>query len=283
MTAQTNLAFSGLGGPQCDVVNGQPGSGNIRLSGGMAGVDYLDNGQCHYLNPFASAYINPDGSPQTDPMLKNDPGLLASLVGDLTQLRDQKMVAFDIVFAGDLFDVPAGTVGLAVGAQWRQEEIDVDNDRIRNNNQVLFAFGEPDWDGTLTTTGIFAEVNIPITETLEVNVAGRFEDFDEIDDDTFDPKVTVLWRVLDSLTLRASAGTSFRAPSLLQAFGVNTTLLNTSDPLDPAAASVFIPAITQGNPALAPEEATTFGIGLSWAPFDGPLEGLALDVDYYNY
>ena len=271
MTVPTNLALSGLGGNECDVINGVPGSGN------------LGTGNCFYLNPFASAYLQPDGSPQTDPMLTNSPELLQSLIGDLTAQIDNEMTAIDFVLAGEVFDTPSGPVGLAIGAQWRKEEITFDNDRVRNNNGVLFAYGEPDWEGELTTAGLFVEVNIPIGDTLELNLAGRYEDFDEYDTDTVDPKVTLLWRPTDSLSVRASTGTSFRVASLLQAFGSETTLLNTADPLDPSGASLFIPSLTQGNVNLDPEEATVFNIGFSWAPVDGALEGLAIDVDYYDY
>ena len=38
-----------------------------------------------------------------------------------------------------------------------------------------------------------------------------------------------------------------------------------------------------GNPNLAPESSENFNIGVSWAPEDGALEGLQIDLDYYRY
>ena len=77
-------------------------------------------------------------------------------------------------------------------------------------------FGADDWSGTLTTTAAFVEVAVPLGEMIELNVAGRYEEFDEIGEDTVDPKISVIFRPIDSLTLRASGGSSFRVPSLMQ-------------------------------------------------------------------
>jgi hypothetical protein len=41
-------------------------------------------------------------------------------------------------------------------------------------------------------------------------------------------------------------------------------------------------AITQGNDQLKPESADMFNVGFSWIP-EGRLEGLQVDIDYYNY
>ena len=62
------------------------------------------------------------------------------------------------------------------------------------------------WKGTLTTTAAFAELAIPLGDLIEVNVAGRYEEFDEIGEDSVDPKISVIFRPTDSLTLRAPAG-----------------------------------------------------------------------------
>ena len=41
--------------------------------------------------------------------------------------------------------------------------------------------------------------------------------------------------------------------------------------------------MTQGNSALDPEEADVFNVGLSWSPSSGALDGLTVNLDYYNY
>ena len=131
----------------------------------------------------------------------------------------------------------------------------------------------------MTTTAFFVELGIPIADMWETNLAGRYEDFDKIGEDTVDPKITVLFQPLDSLTLRASAGSSFKVPSLLQTFGSLTTV---ATKVDLGGRTTFKPSITQGNPNLQPESADTVNIGVSWIPTEGVLDGLSVDLDIYD-
>ncbi|MDP6375993.1 MAG: TonB-dependent receptor [Pseudomonadales bacterium] len=290
ITSHTDAAYAGLGGVDCDPLNGVPGSGN------------LGTGNCFYYNPFGTSRFDPvtgarwdtsDASPwAADPSItvaeaaqryQNSDALYQWIAGEIASDTEFTQTVIDFVFAGDLFETANGAVGLAVGAQWRKDEANVDNDKILNDNNFKFVYGAQDWDGELTTTALFVEVFVPITDRLELTVAGRYEDFDEISTDTLDPKATLMFRPTDSLTLRASAGTSFRVGSLLQLLGQQTTLLNSTDPFSGTGGLAFRPTLTDGNSNLQPEEATTFNIGFSWAPIDGPLEGLSVDVDYYDY
>ena len=69
-------------------------------------------------------------------------------------------------------------------------------------------------------------------------------------------------------------------PSLLQTFGSLTTVANQADLVG---GTTFKPSITVGNPNLRPESADNVNFGLSWIPQEGPLEGLSVDLDWYDY
>jgi iron complex outermembrane receptor protein len=58
------------------------------------------------------------------------------------------------------------------------------------------------------------EQSIPGVHSLSVSVAGRREEYSDFGSTT-DPKIGVIWRPISSLTARATYGTSFRAPSLV--------------------------------------------------------------------
>ena len=120
---------------------------------------------------------------------------------------------------------------------------------------------------------------MPVGEDIDVNVAIRYEKFDEIDQDTTDPKITVLWRATDTITARASGGSSYRVGSLNQLFGTVTTVHNMTDT---DGSSAYKPSVTVGNPDLKPESADMWNLGFSWIP-EGMLEGFQLDMDYYDY
>ena len=87
------------------------------------------------------------------------------------------------------------------------------------------------------------------------------EDFDELGVETIDPKLTVLWRATDDLTVRASRGSSFRVGSIQQLFGTVTTVHNMTD-YD--AGSAYKPSLTVGNDSLSPETTDMWNVGFSY-------------------
>ncbi len=275
LSTEMNLAINGLGGPGCDPINGTPGEGNLAYA--ASGGDFLA-GNCYFFNPFGNSQYARDGSRQTDLTLVNAPELYEWLLGRITSDLQYTQDVIDVVWSGELFQTDSGAVALALGYQRREDKANVIFDAAANTNNLDFAFGAQDWDGKLTANAFFAEFGIPIGNWLEINLAGRYEDFKEIGEDTFDPKVTFLIRPTEGLALRASASSSFRVPSLQQLFGVRTDVANMDDLGD----SAFRPFISEGNPNLTPETAETWNVGLSWVPVDGMFQGLSIDLDYYD-
>jgi len=90
-----------------------------------------------------------------------------------------------------------------------------------------------------------------------------------------DPKYGLVYTPFDRLTLRASAGSSFIAPTLDQMNAPESCgLTNVSDPFTTFAA--FTANCSRGNPELVPESADTLALG-----FDLDLiEGMSLSLDY---
>jgi len=278
LSTHMELALNGFGGPNCDPFNGVPGDGNAAYA--ATGGDF-GGGACYFFNPFGNSVWERDGTIGRSNLETANPAELYEwLIGRASSDGDFQQRVLDVVMAGDLFNTDSGPVGLAVGFQRRVDKARVIYDSSLNTGNLDFVYGATDWGGELTTTAFFAEVAIPFGDMVEVNIAGRFEDFDELDQDTFDPKITVLFRPTDSLTLRASGGSSFRAPSLQQTSGFLTTVDNQ---VDIVGGTTYKPSISQGNPNLAPETADTLNFGLSWIPQDGFLEGLSVDIDYYTY
>jgi outer membrane receptor protein involved in Fe transport len=293
ITSNTNNAYIGLGGPACN---------SLDQSAANIGSGNLGTGDCYFYNSFATSVYDPVSGARwdtsdtsawaADPTLtvqeaarkyQNPDELLRWMQGEIHYQVSSDLTVFDIVFAGDIMDLPAGPLGLAFGAQHRKDRTRTDLDTISNNNDFKFIYGAQDWSNKLTATAFFVELVIPMTDWADLQLAGRYEDFDELDEDSFDPKATLMLRPLDSLTLRASVGTSFRVGSLLQLGGENTSLLNSTDPISGTGGLAFRPSLTSGTSTLIPEESFMYNIGLSWAPVDGALEGLSVDLDYYNY
>ena len=270
LTNEVAASLQGFGGFDCDPFTDTAGSGND------------GTGSCFFFNPFASASVNPDGSPQTDPTLTNSPELLDFLVGEARTTTDATTSVFDAVISGSIGEIAGGPVGLAVGVQVRRDDVAFNADDDSNAGTFAFLSLINDFDGSERATAVFAELAIPLGDKIDLQLAGRFEDFDALGESSFDPKASVLFRATEGLTLRGSVGTSFRAPSLLQRFGTQTQLLNISDDFS-GAAGAFQPQVSQGNPDLSPEESFAFNFGFSFAPVEGPFQGFSVDADYYNF
>jgi iron complex outermembrane receptor protein len=186
---------------------------------------------------------------------------------------------------GELFSLPGGPVRLAAGSEYREESMDSRVVREGSPDNVQFPGAQRN------VTAVFAEAYIPVfgsqnarpgLEELAISLAGRYEHYSDFGGAS-NPKIGVLWKPVDDLTLRANWGTSFRAPSLreLVAARVVTPNVRVSDPHNPGGpAAVFIDLLQGGNPDLEPEHANTYTVGGEYRP--SWLPGSVFSLGYYR-
>ncbi|MFK7828640.1 MAG: TonB-dependent receptor [Congregibacter sp.] len=201
--------------------------------------------------------------------------------------RVTDMLVGDVVFSGDLFEMDAGTVGVAFGAQWREEGYKISRDPLYTQQidpdtgfalpvDLIFLGGGIPVDESRSSYAVFAEAKIPLTDTVEVDLALRYEDLES--DSSVDPKIAVRWQTTDSLVLRASASSAFREPSLQQFYSQETNLEGLVDPLNPGGA-LFVRVDSVGTLDLTPETSTNFNLGAIWSPTDD----FTVRVDYWRF
>jgi len=249
-----DLAIRGFGGPSCDPATG------------TAGV-----APCVYFNPF--------GSSLTGTGTRNSPDLLHYLVGFESFDAHSELLSVESFVSRQFGDLGGGPLGFAIGVQYRADELTYDYDDNANRDNFLFLVGNPDFGDKRNVDAMFVELALPITAALNLQVAGRYENYGD-GVDSADPKVSLLWRPSLKVSVRGSLGTSFRAPSLFQAFGTQTTLAELIDPN--VGTPQFFPVRTQPNPSgepLAPEEADVVNLGVSYAPTDR----WELAIDYWSF
>ncbi len=135
---------------------------------------------------------------------------------------------------GPLFDLPYGTVYGAFGVEYRKGKID---DQPDPNSVAGNLFGLTSAKPTYGSDAVreaYAELEFPLlagvkgAEELTVNLSGRYTDYDSYGDNTT-YKVGLLWTPISAISLRASYGTSYRAPALFEQFvGATTGFANQS-------------------------------------------------------
>lgn len=228
----------------------------------------------------------------SDPATAFDPfGLYRTSDQVLADISDQvfvadtsnELLAYELRADGDLFSLPAGSVKLAVGLE-KQEQTNEPGLRrggpTATNRVRLF---ERD------VTSYYVEALIPVFSdanaingfsNLELTIAARTDDYSDVGSTT-NPKFGINWSPTEDWRVRASYGTSFRAPLFSQLYG-NSSALFVQPYSDPTQGGTVIQgvALSGGNLALEPEEATTWSVGFDYTP--SAIPGLALNLSYFN-
>ena len=182
----------------------------------------------------------------------------------------------DLVVSGPLEIASGRTINVAYGAQFRNEGFQTLRDDISTQQidpqtgtlqdvDLIFLGGGTEPSASRDSFAAFAEANIPITDSLEMSVAARYEALES--DSSLDPKLALRWQVTDELVVRGSMSTAFREASLVQQFNRGTSLQGLVDPLGGGGA-LFIRVLTEGDTNLKPETSTNTNLGVVWTPSD---------------
>ena len=217
----------------------------------------------------------------------------------------------------DLFSLPGGDVGVATGVEWRRETFYDDRDpRLDgtitftdsvtgefNGSDVAGTSPSPDTDGKRDVYSAFAELfvplvspemDIPLVNELNVQLAGRAERFTDIDETAMVPRVAVSWTTFPGVTLRGAWSRGFRAPNLVQVNDAGTTRSNTRDDFVICQAQVDkgivddlgscpgagVISYRSGSENLVPEDSTSINLGVVLEPEFIP--GLTLTADFWR-
>ena len=243
-------ALRGFGGQGCDPIAGVAGEG-----------------RCEYFNPFATQFTS---SP-------NSQNVIDSFTGRQSIDSESNLEVAEAFLSTELFEMDGGVAGIAVGVQYRYQDLFQDHDSQSNQDKFAFVIGNPDIGGEQDVVAVFGELALPVSDDIDIQIALRYEDYGGTIGDTIDPKLAISWRATDDFSLRASISTSFRAPSIFQRDGGGTGLNQVSDPI--TGGTFFAAVRSSGNEDLVPEESTAFNVGFSFEPVDD----LSIEVDYWSF
>jgi iron complex outermembrane receptor protein len=246
---------------------------------------------CHFFNPFTNGVqtsaVNGAANPFFNPAVANDPQVVAWLYGNYTNVLTNQLLVADAVFSGELgIELAGGPVAWAVGGQYRynrelrkygaffnaDENPCPDRPSCADESGPLQFFGSAtDRDDDANVKAVFAELQVPVLDTLNLNFAIRHEAYQGGIGSTTNPKVAAKWQLTDWLSLRGSASTTFRAP------GPGLTVNSCNNGVRVLGGS-YRAFQTCGNPDLKPEKADTYNIGVIFE-----YGGFMATVDYFNF
>ncbi|HYK23446.1 MAG TPA: TonB-dependent receptor plug domain-containing protein, partial [Candidatus Acidoferrum sp.] len=186
------------------------------------------------FNPVSSDYIGQTTpyNPFNDfrvPIASNQP-LIDFATDRARDIFTSKLATFDTnIYTTDLFDLPAGGVGLAIGGGFSREEYTINPDDQHRLQEELGVgridpvnAGRKEWN-------IYAETSIPIFSpswnvtgfhALELTAGVRYQEFLNNSTNAAVPKVGIRWQPFDEqLTIRSTWGEGFLEPSLVELNG----------------------------------------------------------------
>jgi len=281
---------------------------------GLAGCPANSTVGCVPLDIFGPGTLNFEGLIDASNPLSRyiQPGEMVAFSSATTRETrrfDQARLAGNIT--GNIIDLPAGPLGVAIGAEVRTDrgKIGVD-DRQRRGDMYGFNATQ-DQSGKLNVKEIYGEVRVPILADLpfvhefSVEAGARYSDYSSVGG-LFNWKLGAQWSPVDWLKIRGIFNKAARAPSVVELYQAGDqgfpsyidpcvdnanrtpTELAICQAQAPAvnftgftANNAQVQAFAFGNPGLSEESAKTFTVGAVLTPNLG-LGRFSATVDYYD-
>lgn len=229
-----------------------------------------------------------------------DPAAFASLNTIVKDQAESSVNQASFVVSGDLFELPAGALGMATVLEAASQEYEINPDPRTNPN---YTGPEPIYNLTSTGGGgdrdryaVGVEFSIPVFDSLKLSAAGRWDKF--VDASQIDDATTwqfgVEWRPFSNLLIRGSHGTSFRAPDMHYIYaeesGFFTSIFDEykcrADGFDPTSKNdcqgsdynYQVSGTRSGDRDLEAEKGKSTTVGFVWDVIDN----MSISMDYYD-
>lgn len=195
---------------------------------------------------------------------------------------------------GSLFSIGGGDVRAAVGGEYHHDYLFGNGQYSNTRTANVDTFSGIPVGSSREVKSAYAELFVPVVGAsnamggiaeLELSAAVRYDHYSDVGETT-NPKFGINYMPVQGLRFRGSYGTSFRAPSLVDANKYATAgflpRVNSGSAvgLSPANGTFTYVYPIGGNPDLKPEKATTWSLGFEIDPTLVP--GVNFSVTYYN-
>ena len=190
---------------------------------------------------------------------------------------------------GDWFG--AGPAALALGGEYRKEEFHQDYQPFAAEVQSLGVDPNAAVSGDRSVQAEYAELNVPVLDSLEVSAAVRHDKYSDFGSTT-NPKYSFRFQPFKELVLRGAYSEGFRAPSLYELYNPNYTTFTNANYNDPHLCAGGRPSNggianrdcaqqffsrTGGNTQLSPETARNVTFGFVYQP----VRDLSVGLDFW--
>jgi iron complex outermembrane receptor protein len=253
----------------------------------------INNGSYHFLHS-----LGPTSQSVLNALAPED---------SITNTTDLDMIDFRV--NRELFMLPGGAAGLAMGTEYRYEaqnspQLDptLTNPDSSTYNEYLSTFDlhTAQVFGKHDVTAFYTELDAPVLNSLDIDGAFRYDHYTDAADHGITPKIGIKWTPLKQVVLRGTFSEGFRAPSFAESGSNSSTLgytTNSAVATLGSACTGFVGAhcingvpdayvtnsynqgvLTTGNPNILPEKSRNFTLGAVLQP----VEAVSVSADYYH-
>lgn len=284
-----------------DALVGFQGSfGPVEMDFGARYNEYkaYELGRNYAVTPIANQFAA-DGTYDFVNPLNNSADVLSAMKATINREATWRTEEVFATASMDLFQLPGGMAGVAIGGEYRTEDYADIYDSLQEAGVIGGSAGNSAAGGR-NVRSYFGEFLLPVLSNLEFDLAVRYDDYSDYGNDT-SPKASVRFQPVDKLTLRASYGQGFRAPdlpTLTQQPAFSATPVNNDQPtceffgffFDESANTCFVSetddtvqeiqvdTIIVSNSELASEQSDQYSLGFA----ADPTSWLNITADYYN-
>jgi iron complex outermembrane receptor protein len=176
----------------------------------------------------------------------------------------------------DAWDVfGAGESIALIGAEYVEFDYEFKIDSLSEAGFVGGSSGLSN-SGLRDISTIFVEYLLPVTESTEISLAGRYDNYSDFGG-TFTPSIGFVSHITDRFLVRARWGEGFVAPNMSMLYGPSSEFRQV--PYDPVTDSDRpVQIYYNSNPDLEPETSTSLSAGFNWEY----LEDHSVDLTYYK-
>ena len=215
---------------------------------------------------------------------QNSQALIDYVRGAETSTKEAGLESLDLIFRSNLWSDYSVAYGVQVNKEYLEisydelsrAEFDEDG-KIIKTADLFFLGGGKNVSKSRDKYASFFEIEKEFIDSLDVRIAGRFEDFGN--DSSFDPKLSLKYNPTDQISLRVSRSSSFSMPSMAQMFSSD---INLGSVRDFNGNSPFVRQALIGNPNLKPATSKNSNLGII---FNDTNSRLSIDfwiIDYKN-
>ena len=249
--------------------------------------DYVEAGRTFIHGPIIEAAIESGDYDIRNPLSKTEEHRAEISESSVrSKLKNEiDYIEAGLALDGPLFELMGNKLRWSAGLQVAEED--------RSNAREYFNLqGEPvDAEDVLGGTSrsltaerqrwsAFGDILVPLGDALDVSFALRHDDFDDVGG-AFSHRIATLYRVIPNLALRASWSEGGRPPGFTQLYAEESVFypfVCDADTPTPDCSKDQVREVTSGNPELKPDEAESFGAGVSagWGPFSADFDWFRL-------